>query len=656
MAVLQQPSHIRQGVRSPTPRANRAWLWVLLLTYGAVFLRFWSITLTPLWGDEAAVYWRTCGSFADFLQILQNDGFAPLHYEFYWALKHVVTLSPGVFRFLPAMSAVLMVPAMYFLARQLVNQKAALVVAAFAAVSAHLGWHAHDAKMYSHMWLFCTLSMGSLLWWMRSGAGVAWWCWVASSVAAVGLHSLAWGVIALQPLVFLAYRPGWRLVAAVAGMALIGLGPAVYYTQFNRWTSNIQNVGWYTSGIAWIEQINGGQTADMLATAAHSNYLFGYDYPSPILGELAERPTLDGVPGIIAALMLIGAYPWPGRARGREPVVAVAAPPWWRSVLLIGAWGLLIPYAFYCASFPDYRWPHELLAGLWGGVVVIPKLAGLWVMLLVAAGYFCGQSWRERVVRVVQFVVVTGILLGLASAIAYGLRHRPPGQVWTSRYIGIVWPAFAIGVVTLLMRVPSGIVRWSVISVLLVLNLGMCIDRATWRRSAPIDLVAADVISAVNTDKQCSLLFDQPRSELLNGHEGKYYLHLIGQIEATPSEFQSDRLRAMPWVPNATTPEQIAEGLRQREKVRRLVVWDRIPTTPAPAHKAPLDRDLREDPTDDLEPALPGKWQRTSAARYPYYNRWGWSLNGIWRRREYARQDAPTSAPAPAAASARAGE
>ena len=56
-----------------------------------------------------------------------------------------------------------------------------------------------------------------------------------------------------------------------------------------------------------------------------------------------------------------------------------------------------------------------------------------------------------------------------------------------------------------------------------------------------------------------------------------------------------------------------------------------------------------DPPGDDVLSRLPGKWERIRVARYPYYNRWGWGLNGIWRRREYVRQDAPATAPQPAA-------
>src|SRR5689334_12565636 len=151
------------------------------------------------------------------LDLVSFAGFAPLHYELYWWIgHHVAKLTPIVMRLVPAISGTLMVPAVYFLARQLVSIRTALVAALLATVSAYLLVYSRDAKMYMPFWLMCTLSMGCFVWWLRGldssfshgacsardalpqidlsrGASPAakwvtpiripWYCWLASSIA-----------------------------------------------------------------------------------------------------------------------------------------------------------------------------------------------------------------------------------------------------------------------------------------------------------------------------------------------------------------------------------------------------------------------------------------------------------------------------------------
>ena len=161
--------------RAPWHIRNR-FVVLLLLTLAAGAFRFATLDRPPLWGDEALTYSRVIGSFADLLDILRYDGFMPLHYEIYWWLQHGLpidlhhqlaphlVLTPKVMRIVPALCGTLMVPAMYFAAVQIASRRAALLAAAFAAVSAYLMGYSHDAKMYIQTWLFVTLNLGCCWW------------------------------------------------------------------------------------------------------------------------------------------------------------------------------------------------------------------------------------------------------------------------------------------------------------------------------------------------------------------------------------------------------------------------------------------------------------------------------------------------------------
>src|SRR5262245_44354443 len=118
------------------------------LTIVGGVLRFMRLAHPPLLFDEAATYTRVVGSFREMLEILRFDGFAPLHYELYWLMSRFMRLTPTVMRIVPAISGTLMVPATYFLARQVVGRRVATLAAALTAVS---GWqlvYSRDAKMY----------------------------------------------------------------------------------------------------------------------------------------------------------------------------------------------------------------------------------------------------------------------------------------------------------------------------------------------------------------------------------------------------------------------------------------------------------------------------------------------------------------------------
>src|SRR5687767_8792576 len=109
MSVLVEPSDrssvqdMATEVAKPTFRnskfaiRNRFILLALITLLGA-FLRFVSLDQPALWGDEAFTFSRVCGSYRQMLDILQTDGFMPLHYSLYWWIGQHWDLSPIVMR------------------------------------------------------------------------------------------------------------------------------------------------------------------------------------------------------------------------------------------------------------------------------------------------------------------------------------------------------------------------------------------------------------------------------------------------------------------------------------------------------------------------------------------------------------------------------
>src|SRR5215212_10967531 len=75
--------------RSTPQVGRRDWLWLLLICLLGVTLRFSYMHRPLLWGDDAYTVYRTHADYQAMLDILQYDGFTPLHYELYWLLGRV---------------------------------------------------------------------------------------------------------------------------------------------------------------------------------------------------------------------------------------------------------------------------------------------------------------------------------------------------------------------------------------------------------------------------------------------------------------------------------------------------------------------------------------------------------------------------------------
>lgn len=292
---------------------RRYGLMLLALVVLGGILRFGWMDRPCLWGDEAATYRRITGNFGEMLESLRGEGFLPLHYELYWLAHRFFLMTPAAMRMAPAVAGTLMIPAMYFLARQMAHRRVALLAAAFTAGSAYMLIYSRDAKMYMEFWLFQTLSIGCLLWWLRTHRRVAWLAWVASGLAALGLHAAGLIMLAVYPLMLLTgRRPGGKTIALfILGLLLLTSGPAGYYLGFSRWSQASGGVApgtlddeqvkphWGAGGLGWIEPQIRGKSGWELVRHSTTAYLFGWsraeEYPTD--GKVDIAPTILMVAG-----------------------------------------------------------------------------------------------------------------------------------------------------------------------------------------------------------------------------------------------------------------------------------------------------------------------------------------------------------------------
>jgi 4-amino-4-deoxy-L-arabinose transferase-like glycosyltransferase len=356
---------------------------VTALTAVGGILRFVRLSHPPLLFDEAATYTRVVGSFRELVDILRFDGFAPLHYELYWLLARVTTLTPTVMRLIPALAGTAMIPAMYFLARQVASRRVATLASAITAFSAYLLVYSRDAKMYMHLWLFATLFVATLLWWIRGSPPcrrLAWLAWVAAASAMNGLHALGLCVVGAALVIVLTHPllTKRKLTAALIGLTLSCSGLAGHYAFFNRWGSEIRDAGWRRSGLDWIGQRNREFSKPFLMWDTAASWLLAYRSPRPPIDPPKRVVTpVVIVSSVLGALLVAGALPWPRRLRDDDPDDAPMPARHGRGAIWMAAWAGLPCLGFAIVSFGFGKdvWNARYLAVVWPAVAILVAIS-----------------------------------------------------------------------------------------------------------------------------------------------------------------------------------------------------------------------------------------------------------------------------------------
>src|ERR1041385_3152663 len=92
-ALQSPPQPVRSAESPSTVRRSPYALFVstpfllLAITIFGGVLRLVRLDQPPLWADEAHTFTRVCGTYQQLIDILQYNGFVPLHYELYWWIK-----------------------------------------------------------------------------------------------------------------------------------------------------------------------------------------------------------------------------------------------------------------------------------------------------------------------------------------------------------------------------------------------------------------------------------------------------------------------------------------------------------------------------------------------------------------------------------------
>jgi 4-amino-4-deoxy-L-arabinose transferase-like glycosyltransferase len=689
-----------------------------LITLFGGGLRFLYLTKPDLWGDEAATFIRVCGTFQELVDVLAVRGlFTPLHYLLYWWIGQHTPLTPLVMRLPVAIAGTLMIPAMYFLAVQLVPRRTALLIALFTACSAFMLNFSRDAKMYADLWLFVALHVGCLLWWLRTRTRVRWWAWVCTGVIMVGLQAESAIVLVIELLIVItSRRQHWRSLAAllvgvvwvpiaavlsllplmkvrwraercalgravqwlfndfhwpplvfyVIGIAIILVGPWLWHSRFSVRAERVYRPGsgelnWTATGIFWLGPYNEGRDGFDLTRYAATAFLYNWEWPRLVdQPEVRERTLklLKWAGIALFALLAIGLLPW----RRHVDSEAAHGPPA-RGWLWLTLWIVLPAYGFYCASESKAAWPLDWLIWAflrqplnWHGmkareIVSAVTLSSVnWWAVIAVAGLLLWcllrppLDWRRKLRHTAAAIAVLALVFVSCTMLRWAFANPLPDSVWLPRYLGFTWPAFAIVVCVLLMRLPTRPLRWGAIGLLLIVNLAQHGARIFAGSEPPTGLMAADLLNVQQHSDDTAMFYrilyrgkGDPGSGSLTTPPGRYYIAVLSGRKTSPEAMLTPAV-VDGWyrsLNDILLPLEtfVPLNLLSRPQVQKLVVWDQL----NPGQVDQVDK--------LLEKLSPIGWKRISEAEYHVRDHWPWRDLYTARRRVYVRTPEPATRP-----------
>ena len=378
---------------------------IISLTIIGGVLRLIRLSHPPLLYDEAATYTRVVGSFREMIETLRFDGFPPVHYELYWLMARIVRLTPWMMRIVPALAGTLMIPAIYFLARQMFSRRVATLAAAITCFSAYMLVYSRDAKMYMELWLLATLFIACLLLWMRTQSRIAWLAWVACACAMNGLQGLGLCVTGVG-LVIVLLHPRLttrKLLWAIAGCVIACVGLLGYFLFFNRWGQSIYQTGWHASGLEWIDQRGSRMGRLMVLWDTLVSWMLAYRSPRPpITAPSRVIQPVAIVSGILIVLLILGAMPWPKRLRDddEDDSLETRGPLWMALWVVLPSIGFALASAIgghdlFNARYLAIVWPALAVLIAWS----IQRLPLPWLRAS-AIGLLIGANAFQYVLRV----------------------------------------------------------------------------------------------------------------------------------------------------------------------------------------------------------------------------------------------------------------
>ena len=587
------------------PGTFNLWILLLLITAGGGFLRFWRLDQQSYWFDEGRTIYRICDSFEHLFSSLQNQGFPPGWYVLirwwaqlmeWWTGSEAQAFAPAYLRLLPALLGTLLVPAMYFLARQFTDRKGALLVALLAAVNPFLIYYSRDLKMYAACYLLVVLHVGLFFQWQTTHRHWLWFplCTLAGA-AMLAMHASAWFIVGLE-LIWILTRPrlksldGPLWVVSVGVMAFI---PMWWYLNHSRWmivavnTGEMGDMGWnqrYTR-MEW-------ETIVSLPLAHLLGYLWPVYPPDSLMenwfglgGNFSDHLATRSLAWLaewqkyvafgLGAVMLLGLVPWRGFRTFAERQSSVTRGRFWWVALWI-----IIPMVVIACTWidPDSVWYQRT----WG---------------------WFGPKFRVQ-------------------------------PIWEPRYLGIIVPAWILLLGACLRRLPTWPLRGVLIVGVVTLSTLSALSNHLVYRQAPWSHTAAAFMPYWDAQHPEALAVGTPRTAYPGVGDVYTYQIARGQRPDLTEEEEAALGGAMErrWLRDDNSTGFI-NAARNNVQVKTIVLTDRQGEL--------TDGSLSNEALAEL---LGGDWQLVREEKYRWYYEWRFYIYHTWRTRVWVRQSAASQA------------
>ena len=137
---------------------------LILITCIGFFLRFYNLSFNSLWLDEASTlnFITVDGAGGSFLEIwkytLQYDPNPPIFVWLEYIIISIAGVSEITLRFAPALFGALTVPLIYFVGKEFIDENGGIIAASAFALSPFLILYSQEARAYSMLLFFITLT------------------------------------------------------------------------------------------------------------------------------------------------------------------------------------------------------------------------------------------------------------------------------------------------------------------------------------------------------------------------------------------------------------------------------------------------------------------------------------------------------------------
>jgi hypothetical protein len=305
--------------------------------------------------------------------------------------------------------------------------------------------------------------------------------------------------------------------------------------------------------------------------------------------------------------------------RTRLALVIIAA--------LLLVWSVTVPIAqailldsFSTVPAQRWLWTHPL----------VPMMA--FVISLVVAWTGSTRPMRRKFLAAASVIAIAVIVLGLFETIDRAMAGVDVHPVWMPRYLGFIAPPLTIAAAALLLRLPFAALRWSMIGLLVAVNLAQAGAHLLVNSEPVVDKMAADVIRSMRSDgavlaftPNTSPEFGPNTAGSIVDYVGSYYLLIQGDQKITPIEFiRRQAIRDLFPLRLESDAATVFYAAKDEPRARTLLVWDGIDSGQHPGE-------------EDILPRLGGDWRLASVQLYPVRMFLDWGTLYTNRRRVYVR-------------------